>query len=281
MTGPIGKAASASSCSSIGDEADQAKKIQLNDIQVKFLTLIELKYLKQICFNKLQMMSEKNTIKDLGLKSLCIPKDESMKTIKTKNISSTAIRSRSVDFKFFEDIKENYFFKKGQKENAELVFGQTLYKCILNDLKKTTRPEQKKNISLTVNKRWKSNTTNLLIASKNDLNILSGVGEQKVNMRQNLEHDYAKRNSVLFEALDLKNSTVIKNLGKNSNDKNKNDSANNNQNLSIRSEGLVPNIVKSCCKHISDYGLDVVGIFRIDSSKKRIKEVIFDILFLI
>lgn len=46
-----------------------------------------------------------------------------------------------------------------------------------------------------------------------------------------------------------------------------------NQNLAIRCEGLVPNIVKSCCRHISEFGLDVVGIFRIDSSKKRIKEL--------
>lgn len=275
MTGPIDKMASASSCSSFGDGTDQTKKIKLNDIQVKFLTLIELKYLKQICFNKLQLISEQNSIKDLGLRSLCIPKDESIKTIKTKNISSTAIRSRSVDFKFFEDIKENYFFKKGQKENNELVFGQTLYKCILNDLKKITYPEQKKTLSSTVNKRWKANTTNLLIASKNDLNILNGACEQKINFRKNLDHDNTKRNSVLFEALDLKNSTVKKNTSKNSNEKNKTDSYNNNQNLSIRSEGLVPNIVKSCCKHISDYGLDVVGIFRIDSSKKRIKEVIY------
>ncbi len=41
-----------------------------------------------------------------------IPKDDSMKAIKSKNIS---VRSKSVDFKFFDDIKENYFFKKNPK----------------------------------------------------------------------------------------------------------------------------------------------------------------------
>jgi hypothetical protein len=46
-----------------------------------------------------------------------------------------------------------------------------------------------------------------------------------------------------------------------------------NQNFSIRSEGLVPNIVKSCCKYISENGLHLVGIFRVESSKKRIKEL--------
>jgi hypothetical protein len=104
----------------------------------------------------------------------------------------------------------------------------------------------------------------------------------------------SKRNSVLFEALDLKNLQNKPFINKNNLSKMKNSqlrsssiSSNllppfaekkedffaNNQNLSIRSEGLVPNIVKSCCDHISEYGLDVVGIFRIDSSKKRIKEI--------
>jgi hypothetical protein len=102
---------------------------------------------------------------------------------------------------------------------------------------------------------------------------------------------FSKRNSVLFEALDLKNveNTINKkNLNMNNSKRqilptsvlatiaaspmaSKNLVAN--QNFAIRSEGLVPNIVKSCCKHISEYGLDVVGIFRIDSSKKRIKEI--------
>ena len=35
--------------------------------------------------------------------------DESIKTVKTKSI---AIRSKSVDFKFFDEFKENYFSKK-------------------------------------------------------------------------------------------------------------------------------------------------------------------------
>jgi hypothetical protein len=109
---------------------------------------------------------------------------------------------------------------------------------------------------------------------------------------------FSKRNSVLFEALDLKNVNMLlqnstnlptisstksssSNLLKRKTFNNKTSPlvttsssiTANNQNLSIRSEGLVPNIVKSCCKHINDYGLDVVGIFRIDSSKKRIKEI--------
>ena len=118
----------------------------------------------------------------------------------------------------------------------------------------------------------------------------------------------SKRNSVLFEALDLKN---VKALGQSplitgtpllgghkprlSSSRNRlpsivsspvsseNSEPALNRNLSIRSEGLVPNIVKSCCEHIKEHGLDLVGIFRIDSSKKRIKEVdnpVFWLIFL-
>lgn len=93
-----------------------------------------------------------------------------------------------------------------------------------------------------------------------------------------------KRNSVLFEALDLKNLMAN---GKSSGGgflaqfkpspppapPTQSTSDLTNQNLAVRSEGLVPNIVRSCCRHISEHGLDLVGIFRIDSSKKRIKEL--------
>jgi hypothetical protein len=73
---------------------------------------------------------------------------------------------------------------------------------------------------------------------------------------------------VLFEALDLKSVQKQQQTASCS------DSLRTSpQNFAIRSEGLVPNIVKSCCQHISEHGLDVVGIFRIDSSKKRIKEI--------
>jgi hypothetical protein len=222
------------------------------------------------------------------------------------------------------------------------VFGQSLYKCILNDLEQSSRRNStcsnektgkqssscllkqnrtengKSNTSLFKNsKKWRSsNQSNLLIASKFDLNILSeinGNDNLDLNIDKNLTNNdetttttttipHSKRNSVLFEALDLKNmsnksfqnesiskqnskklqmrsSSISNNLlpplieKKTSNEELNAQLIAANQNLSIRSEGLVPNIVKSCCSHISEYGLDVVGIFRIDSSKKRIKEI--------
>ena len=119
-----------------------SSKVKLNRIYVKYLTLIELKYLKQLCFNKLQKQFESLQLGKSASKSnlnsnsstsmlanqgqptnaasfvrIAIPKDDSMKTIKTKNIS---IRSKSVDFKFFDDIKENYFFKKNPKGRFNL-----------------------------------------------------------------------------------------------------------------------------------------------------------------
>ena len=117
------------------------------------------------------------------------------------------------------------------------------------------------------------------------------IGESS---KANSELMFSKRNSVLFEALDLKNVENIANKKSASHNfgakkqitpsnllssiaaspvLNAKNMLATNQNFAIRSEGLVPNIVKSCCKHISEHGLDVVGIFRIDSSKKRIKEI--------
>lgn len=289
-------------------------KLRLTGIELKYLTQVELKYLKQICFNKLKLELENqvetvktpNRKQSLGSTSSsdhphlsAIPKDESLKCTKTKNI---ALRSKSVDFKFFDELKENYFSRKSI--HPLQVFGQTLYKCILNDLQRLPAKKSVNHGSVnanTITKRWRSSNQNVLIASKLDLNILAN---KRPPTAQKQEDPVNKRNSVLFEALDLKN---VKNLNKNnqpiltpvlsghkprlSSSRNRliridspTPSVNNqsieasdaqglNQNLSIRSEGLVPNIVKSCCKHISEYGLDLVGIFRIDSSKKRIKEI--------
>lgn len=297
-------------------------KLRLTKIDLKYLTQVELKYLKQICFNHLKSQLEqphapnsKSSRKQSFGGANCIthqvtlttiPKDESLKLTKTKNI---AIRSKSVDFKFFDDLKETYFSKK--VDNAHQVFGQTLYKCILNDIKRQTKSNSTQNTG-TITKRWRSNynaenDNNVMIASKFDLNVLN-TGHGTVGHVSKLDA-VNKRNSVLFEALDLKNfqkgqrqpveASVLNGGGGH---KPRLSSSRNrlvplsgvsspttviserkaeglsealNQNLSIRSEGLVPNIVKSCCRHISENGLDLVGIFRIDSSKKRIKEVYF------
>ena len=142
----------------------------------------------------------------------------------------------------------------------------------------------------------------MLIASKFDLDMQTGVRKNLQQPPKCDEMTLNKRNSVLFEALDLKNmknyqkmqqqgapmTPVLANSkvrgsrnreliggGATNRSHSPSDVADSalNQNLSIRPEGLVPNIVKSCCNHVSEYGLDLVGIFRIDSSKKRIKEI--------
>lgn len=186
-------------------------RLRLNEIFLKNLTLIELKYLKQICFNKLKLFFETQNshlcssstsaliignstsnssktneayLSGYLVRLASIPKDESMKTVKTKNIAHH--RSKSVDFKFFDEIKENYFFKKkDSKEMNEQVFGQSLYKCILNDLKQSSLIKQQnvtiktKNPSTSfnhnsLNLRWKArNKNNLVIASKFDLNMMN------------------------------------------------------------------------------------------------------------
>lgn len=293
--------------SSLTDSQD-IQKLRLTRIDLKYLTQVELKYLKQICFNKLKLELEQlkqqqvpARKQSLGNNSEClssIPKDESLKCTKTKNI---ALRSKSVDFKFFDDLKENYFSKKAGVQSATQVFGQTLYKCILNDLQRL--PSNKKTEAISSNsvssgkRSWRSSNQNVLIASKFDLNIQRK--NQQLQPKCETEMMINKRNSVLFEALDLKNMknhqkqmeggqlTPVQSRGSRSRhvaskDRSKSPTSTGdlpvgdsalNQNLSIRSEGLVPNIVKSCCTHISEHGLDLVGIFRIDSSKKRIKEI--------
>lgn len=288
-------------------DSQDIQKLRLTRIDLKYLTQVELKYLKQICFNKLK--SELELLKQqqvparkqsLGNNSEClssIPKDESLKCTKTKNI---ALRSKSVDFKFFDELKENYFSKKAGVQSATQVFGQSLYKCILNDLQRlpgNNKTEAINSNSVGSGKRsWRSSNQNVLIASKFDLNIQRK--NQQLPPKCDAEMMINKRNSVLFEALDLKNMknyqkqmeggqlTPVQSRGSRSRhvpnkDRSKSPTSTGesagdsalNQNLSIRSEGLVPNIVKSCCTHISEHGLDLVGIFRIDSSKKRIKEI--------
>jgi hypothetical protein len=35
----------------------------------------------------------------------------------------------------------------------------------------------------------------------------------------------------------------------------------------------VPHLVSTCCRHIMQYGLHTLGIFRVSSSKKRVRQV--------
>lgn len=218
--------------------------------------------------------------------SMSIPKDESMtafvltessamrmgrrrggsSSLAAVGASGASKRSRSVDFRFFEELKENYF-PGAAEPPPDRVFGQSLYKCILNDLRRST--------ATTTTKRRSNRDHAHLIASKHDLTVLNSITNVDNDLLSRLIDSTAvdanpativptfnnKRNSVLFEALDLKRMSKAEHATPP------------NQNLVVRSEGLVPNIVKSCCRHISEFGLDVVGIFRIDSSKKRIKEV--------
>lgn len=38
-------------------------------------------------------------------------------------------------------------------------------------------------------------------------------------------------------------------------------------------EPVIPNIVAACLRHIENYGLHILGIFRVSSSKKRVRQV--------
>lgn len=40
------------------------------------------------------------------------------------------------------------------------------------------------------------------------------------------------------------------------------------------SESGVPNIVSTCLRHLEEHGLHTLGIFRVSSSKKRVRQVI-------
>lgn len=225
-----------------------------------------------------------------------MPKDESInpaglthQSSRTSGVGSSSKRSKSVDFRFFEDLKENFTASTSPSAGPDLVFGQSLYKCILNDVRRGVGPGH-----LTTS-RARSRAPPPLLASKHDLTLLSSItnGTRCDEIVSRLIEESSdqppapmftnKRNSVLFEALDLKNVQKKDFLAsfkssppqtKSVHQSASSDAASKqNQNLAVRSEGLVPNIVKSCCRHISEFGLDVVGIFRIDSSKKRIKEL--------
>ncbi len=100
-----------------------------------------------------------------------------------------------------------------------------------------------KTILVDANKKRK----HIYIVKTNDSPQTTSVHSNLVELR---------RSSELFEALDLLSAQQM-----------------NNENTTNVSSSLVPNIIKQSCEFIEKYGLDVVGIFRIDSSKKRIKEV--------
>lgn len=92
---------------------------------------------------------------------------------------------------------------------------------------------------------------------------------------QHHQQQSSKRNSVLYEALDL-SSIIVNKQQQQQHEFNQRDYIE--SLISFKNDYYVPDIVKQCCLHIEKYGLNTVGIFRIDSSKKRIKEIkeIFD-----
>lgn len=52
------------------------------------------------------------------------------------------------------------------------------------------------------------------------------------------------------------------------------DTANNKPSGIMRStQQQVPSLILACIDHLSSYGLNVVGIFRVSTSKRRIREV--------
>ena len=110
----------------------------------------------------------------------------------------------------------------------------------------------------------------LALSKRNNKSLYSKIGEsEKMN----------KRNSVLFEALDLSHMDANQNQMENklfkqqSFSKSDRTQSQSSVRVDFKVDGYVPEIVKQCCVHIEKYGLETVGIFRIDSSKKRIKEI--------
>ncbi|KAK3100288.1 hypothetical protein FSP39_017710 [Pinctada imbricata] len=240
------------------------RKVVLRPFNLLQVTEPEKVALQKIALQKLQSMN-------LGC-SISIPKDSTEFRRHKRQILSFK-RSKSANLSSLIDrVKADKENENKDHQPVGLVFGISLAKCIANDLeiqkKRQANPNRNENDDVIIHRRdqRKSSTSSSQGSLDNvgqNGNTLSpdDVYKRAASTDSLSESDCSRHttNSSLVDALSLSTS----------------------RKGSFRADHLphtvgnnqVPQIVQLCFKHIESYGLQVLGIFRVGSSKKRVKQL--------
>ncbi|XP_025086406.1 LOW QUALITY PROTEIN: rho GTPase-activating protein 36-like [Pomacea canaliculata] len=248
------------------------RKVLLKPVNILQLSEAERLTLQKIALAKLQAM-------DLAC-PIVIPKDAGDSRQHKKRTLSLKRRSKSANLSTLLDTlsTDKAKIRKTKMEEAGLVFGIPLARCIANDqelLKRRARSE-------TPGLQTRSESADQLLSprqarkssSSSQGSLDNGVhnGSITPSGRHSLydsarraqssdslsESEYSGRNasSSLIDALSL---SMPSTEGERS--------------QAVGSTPQVPLIVEACFKHLETYGLHVLGIFRVGSSKKRVKQL--------
>ncbi|XP_062906001.1 rho GTPase-activating protein 6-like isoform X1 [Mobula hypostoma] len=238
------------------------RSVRLKPVPIQSLSELERVRLQEVAFYRLQQDY------DLGCQ-VTIPKDGQK-------------RKKSLRRKLDSLGKE----KNKDKEFAPHAFAMPLSQVIVNDRahkqkQDARRGEQKDHLDLVTsvlpfgpkrpNKELSSSNSSLSStsetlnepASPNSLEASQRVrrrGGMSVDSITDLDDDHSR----LLEALQLSLPTEVPNKKEKQRDKK----------LSLNPiYRQVPRLVDSCCQHLEKYGLQTVGIFRVGSSKKRVRQL--------
>ncbi|KAL8576342.1 hypothetical protein ACOMHN_048909 [Nucella lapillus] len=252
------------------------RKVILKPVSMVQLSETERLALQKLACSKLQGM-------DMGC-PIVIPKDASDLRRQKKRALSLKRRSKSANLASLLDTLSPD--KTRDKENkdvkpAGLVFGIPLSRCLANDreLAKKRRGKVATPSSTPLLQAQSDSSDHLLSPRRTRKSSSSSQGSMD-NGAQNgsmvaagyestrraassdslSESDHSSRNtsSSLIEALSLQSAPGERPSG---------------GSQAVGSTPQVPHIVDACFKHLETYGLHVLGIFRVGSSKKRVKQL--------
>ncbi|XP_036396064.1 rho GTPase-activating protein 6-like isoform X2 [Megalops cyprinoides] len=238
------------------------RSVHLKPVPIQSLSELERVRLKEVAFNRLQQDY------DLGCQ-IAIPKDGQK-------------RKKSLRRKLDSLAKE----KNKDKEFVPQAFGLSLWQVIANDRSHKQRQESQRGehrdptdlvssiLQFAIkrpNKELSSSTSSLSSTSETPNESTSPNtpepaprARRRGGMSVDSITDLDDNQSRLLEALQLSLPAETPNKKEKHRDKK----------LSLNPiYRQVPRLVDSCCQHLEKYGLQTVGIFRVGSSKKRVRQL--------
>ncbi|XP_076467624.1 uncharacterized protein LOC143298629 [Babylonia areolata] len=254
------------------------RKVILKPVSMVQLSEAERLALQKLACTKLQSM-------DLGC-PIVIPKDASDLRRQKKRALSLKRRSKSANLASLLDTLSSD--KTKDKENKDvkpggLVFGIPLSRCIANDREATKRRRAKATAPST------SAPSTLLHSSRTDSSdqLLSPRRTRKSSSSSQGSMDNGAQNGSMAAGYDSARRAASSDSLSESDHSSRNTSSSLIEALTLQaapgdrpaasqavgSTPQVPQIVDACFKHLETHGLHVLGIFRVGSSKKRVKQL--------
>ncbi|XP_067132675.1 rho GTPase-activating protein 6-like isoform X2 [Centruroides vittatus] len=223
-------------------------QVKLTSTNVLTLTEIERLALQQVSLNKLKSLS-------LGFK-IEVPKEESISHHKTKR-RPKLLTKKSITTSFFEGKEK----KEKEVPSEGLVFGIPICQCLQNERlvkQRSSAPSRE--------------APDTPVASRSEEDVSSGRAPSNDTVSETSASSLARTpDSGSIESLSIAKHTCL-DLGRL--DIGSSDGWSQGSTNSLYTNGpQVPAVVTACFRHIETYGLHVLGIFRVSSSKKRLRQL--------